>query len=414
MNRTKHAIMIVFKLLFVVLCFAVAAVYTALKGMDTGALDNMKKELGPEACEIDVMDAGFDKTGASLSYEIKDGKIIFDLVQSGKEYDEVAIFITFPNYKYDTEGMRKYLQETIGDRAEKEEDYLVAMAEGPWNCYYSFVMTGDAESACYTIVDPDLEEYVVTVKADDKDEPYRIENLYTSKGENVDFMLCFGSKTYGALPSGRYIFDANFGVSGLYESDAALSFGSKISVLTSTCLTALKEQGLDIFNVENWLVFYGAMIITGMFIYLWRDLRSLKKIFGAMLEDRYPPVKVIIKVYVNGYVTDEYSYIDNGTSMIAAFFVALLCYVLFLLTYPLRILVQIVSDIVHLVRDDDEIEGFSIVGNILGSVGIYVLLFGIMGLLGASYLIGGICTVVGVGMCIGAHFICKNREEEYG
>ncbi|MBR2900952.1 MAG: hypothetical protein IKC39_01770, partial [Clostridia bacterium] len=162
------------------------------------------------------------------------------------------------------------------------------------------------------------------------------------------------------------------------------------------------------------LVFYGAMIITGMFVYLWRDLRSLKKIFGAMLEERYPPVRVIIKVYVNGYLTDTYSYIDDGTSMLGAFFVALLCYALFLITYPLRILVNIVSDIVHLIRDDDEIEGFSIIGNVLGSVGIYVLLFGVVGLVGAGYLIGGICTAVGLGMCIGAHFICKYREEEYG
>lgn len=256
--------------------------------------------------------------------------------------------------------------------------------------------------------------YGVTVKTDEAGEPYRIESLYTEKGENVDFMLIFGSEGQGALPSGRYVFDAKFGVSGLYEGDAELSFGSKVKVITNTCINALKEQGFDIFNVENWLVFYGAMIVTGMLVYLWRDLRSLKKIFGAMLEERYPPVRVIIKVYVNGYETNEYSYIDDGTSMLGAFFVALVTYVLFLITYPIRILVNVISDIVYLIRDDDEIEGFSIIGNVLGSVGIYTLLFGIVALLGASYLAGGICTIVGLGACIGAHFICKYREEEYG
>ena len=414
MSRVKHAFMIVFKLLFIVLCFAVAAVYTAFAGMDTGALDNMKRELGAEACEILVMDTSFNETGASLSYKIEDGKIVFDLVQSGKEYDEVAVCITFPSYEYDTNGMREYLQETIGDRAKKEEDYLTAMAEGPWNCYYSLVMTGDTEDVSYTIINSDSEEYGVTVQTDDKSEPYRIENIYAEKGDNLSFILCFGSKTYGALPSGRYVFDAKLGVSSLYEGNAELSFGSKISVFTNTCVNALKEQGLNIFNVENWLVFYGAMIVTGMFVYLWRDLRSLKKIFGAMLEERHPPIRVIIKVYVDGYLTDEYSYIDDGTSMIAAFFVALVSYVLFLLTYPIRILIHIVRDIVYLIKEDDEIEGFSILGNILGSVGIYVLLFGIVGLIGTSYLIGAICTVVGLGMCIVAHFICKYFEEEYG
>lgn len=414
MCRVKHAIMIAFKLLFIVLCFAVAAVYTALKGMDTGVLDNMKREVGLEECEILLMDAGFDQSGTSLDYDIVDGKIIFDLVQSGKEYDEVSLFITYPNFEYDTEGIREYLQETIGDRVEKEEEYLTDMEEGPWSCYYSFSLTGDAENLSYTVVDPDLEGYGVTVKTDEAGEPYRIESLYTEKGENVDFMLIFGSEDQGALPSGRYVFNAKFGVSGLYEGDAELSFGSKVKVITNTCINALKEQGFDIFNVENWLVFYGAMIVTGMLVYLWRDLRSLKKIFGAMLEERYPPVRVIIKVYVNGFETNEYSYIDDGTSMLGAFFVALITYLLFLITYPIRILVNIISDIVYLIRDDDEIEGFSIIGNVLGSVGIYTLLFGIVALLGASYLAGGICTIVGLGACIGAHFICKYREEEYG
>ena len=77
MSRVKHAIMIAFKLLFIVLCFAVAAVYTAFKGMDTGALDNMKRELGPEDCKILVLDAGFDQTGTSLEYDVIDGKLIF-------------------------------------------------------------------------------------------------------------------------------------------------------------------------------------------------------------------------------------------------------------------------------------------------------------------------------------------------
>ncbi|MBQ3069914.1 MAG: hypothetical protein IJD01_08235 [Clostridia bacterium] len=415
MSRVKHAVMLAIKAGVIVLCFAVATMFTALAGMDTSVLDGMKGQVAADACEITVMDAMFASNGASLSYEVADGRIIFDLVQRGTAYDDVTVFLEYPAFAYDADAMRDYLQETIGDRAAQEEAYLAAMEAGPWNLNYSFQMTGDGTNegsygTSYTVVDPDLEGYAAVLKAEGENEPFRIDNIYAEKGDELSFMLIFGSETFGALPSGRYVFEADLGVSGLYEGQSELSFGTKMSVITSTCMKALQEQGLDIFRVENWLVFYGAMIVTGMFVYLWRDLRSMKKIFGAMLEERHPPVRVIVTVYVNGYVTDQYSYIDDGTSMIAAFFVTLLCYVLFLLTYPLRILIHIVRDIVCLIKDDEEIEDYSLVGNILGSVGVYVLLFGVVGLLGASYLLGGICAAVGIGMCVGAHFLCKATE----
>ena len=77
-------------------------------------------------------------------------------------------------------------------------------------------------------------------------------------------------------------------------------------------------------------------------------------------------------------------------------------------------LIHIVRDIIYLIKEDDEIEGFSFLGNILGSAGIYSLIVGITGLFGAGVLIGGIATAIGIALCIAAHFICKHREEEYG
>ncbi len=418
MSRVKHALMLAFKLVFIVLCFVVVSVFTSLKNSDAGVFNSMKGNVGLDSCDIGVMDSSFDDIGASLTYEIVDGKIIFDLVQSGENFDDVCVWMTYPDFKYDASEMREYLQETLGDSAD-EEEYLTAMESGPWNCKYSFVLTGDEtavdyNNVVYTIGDPFMDEYTAVFKSENNAEKTVIEDLYVEKGENLNFLLIFGSESNGALPSGRYVFDADFGVSGLYYDDVDLSFGSKMDIIASTVVYTIKDNGIGIFNIENWLVFYGAMIIFGMFVYLWRDLQSLKKIFGAMLEERHPPVRVIIKVYVNGFITDQYSYIDDGTSMLGALLVTILCYVLFLLTYPLRILIHIVRDIIYLIKEDEEAEGFSIIGNLLGSVGVYAAMYGVLGLLGGNTVLGIIFTVVGVGACVGAHFICRNHEEEYG
>ena len=66
-----------------------------------------------------------------------------------------------------------------------------------------------------------------------------------------------------------------------------------------------------------------------------------------------------------------------------------------------------------LFKEDDELEGFPFLGNIIGSVGLYVLAFGAVGLLGASYVLGAICFVVGLAMCITAAIICRRHEEDY-
>ena len=98
MSRIKHIIMIVFKVFFIILCFAVATSYSAIKSADLSALEEMKGKVGLDGCEILVFDTSFDETGTSLAYEVKDGKIIFDVTQSGREYDEVTVLISFPKY----------------------------------------------------------------------------------------------------------------------------------------------------------------------------------------------------------------------------------------------------------------------------------------------------------------------------
>jgi len=73
-----------------------------------------------------------------------------------------------------------------------------------------------------------------------------------------------------------------------------------------------------------------------------------------------------------------------------------------------------VRDIIYLFAEDYELDGFSYVGNILGSVGIYAAVFGVAMLAIGNLLVGGIAAGAGILSCLLASYLCKRCEEEYG
>ena len=414
MSRAKHITMLIFKLLFIVLCFAIASVFTLLQGA-VGKFDNLKNQIPLDKCEIVVLDSSFDENGASLSYEIKDGKIVFDIVQSGKNYDDITVMITYPEYSYDCTNMRNYLYETIGNRSEKEEDYLKAMEEGPWKSTFSYTLEGDTEgvsskNVIYAVADPDFNEFTDSVQYEDV-EKTTIRDIYVEKNERLSFMLTFGAKGIGALKSGQYTFSADLSVSGLWENNPRLSFLTMLDTIGTTCKEAIFEKGVSIFQIENWLTFYGVMIVTGMFIYLWRDLRMMVKIFSAIMDSMSTGVRVIIHTYINGTYAGSRETIEGSSGLIPAAIITVICFAIFTITIPLRILIYIIRDIVYLFIEDYDLDEFSFIGNIMGGVGIYVVVFGFVGLLSANLLLGGICMVAGIVMCIGASKLCKRKED---
>ena len=408
MNRVKHLTMIILKVVFILLCFVLASAMTTLQNAPLARFDEMKGHTGAEGCEVLVL----SEDDGSLEYDVVDGKIVFDIVQSGDRYDELEVVISYPAYKYDISPMRDYLYDTIGESAKREEGYLKAMEEGPWRTTYQFRLTGDAENdsnASYTLLTADDAEYTPSFKAGDN-EFTKIEDLRIDKDEELSFILTFGSERGGALESGRYVFESDLAVNGLYEETASLSMLTTVNVLWKTCIQSVQENGLKIFTVNNWLSFYGAMIALGMFIYLWRDLRTMVKIFCAVTDSMGEGVHVIVHTYINGVYAGSRHEIQGGPSIFGALIVTVLAYMFFLLTIPIRILIYLVRDIVYLFVEDYDLDDFSYTGHILGSVGIYVLLFGIVGLLSASTVIGIICTIIGLVACIIASKLCSRNE----
>lgn len=405
MNRAKHLTALIIRVVFILLVFVATMV---MMSMQSYAADQIPIARDFDEDNIDIL----TENGATVSWEIVDGELVFDITQSGEKYDDIAVILTFNKVEYDT----AFLRSMLGDDAGEHEEFISEMESGPWLGHYNFHLKGESffttDNGSYTFTDAALGEYIESVVSSGANESTQTESFTVNNGdEYVTAMLIFGAEKYGALESGRYTLKMDLKLGHPEGKQLDMSLLETAGMVCKLGVKAIGEAGLDIFNVTNWLTFYGVMIILGWFIYLWRDLRSMAKIFSAIVDG--DGTTVIVKTYVNGYLIDEHTE-TNGGNPLVALILTMLCYIVFLVTIPIRMLIHIVRDIVYLFKEDYDIEAFSFLGNFLGSVGIYALLVGIVGLLSASYIVGGVGSVLGLALCISAHFICKRREEDYG
>ena len=394
------------KLVFITLVCVATMVMSA---MQTRSTDEISIAKNLDENRIDVL----TENGAKVTWEVVDGELVFDIKQSGNDYDDITVFLIFDNIGYDS----SFIRSMLGDDAGEHEEFLSEMENGPWLGHCNFCLKGESffttSRGKYTFVDAAMTEYVQGVLSSGANTSEQTEAFTVDKEDgSVMMLLIFGSEDSGALDNGKYTLKADLKLGHPEGKQLNLNLLKQAGILLKLGGQAVADAGWGIFNVTSWLTFYGAMIILGWFIYLWRDLRTMAKIFFALLEG--DGTRVIIRTYINGVFAEEHEGYSGGSNIFIALLLTGLCYIVFLVTIPIRILIHIIRDIIYLFKEDDDIEAFSFVGNILGSAGIYVLIAGIVGLMSASYVVGGIATAIGLAACIAARFICKNREEEYG
>ena len=394
------------KLVFITLVCAATMVMSAMQSVSTDEI-SIAKDFDENS--IDVL----TENGATVTWEVVDGELVFDIKQSGDNYDDITVFLTFENVGYDS----TFIRTMLGDDAGEHEEFISEMENGPWLGHCNFCLKGDSffttSGGLYTFIDAAMTEYVHGISSSAANTSEQTEVFTVDKEDgSVMVLLIFGSEDSGALDNGKYTLKADLKLGHPEGKQLNLNLLKQAGILLKLGGQAVADAGWGIFNVTSWLTFYGAMIILGWFIYLWRDLRTMVKIFFALLEG--DGTRVIIRTYINGVFAEEHEEYASGSNIFIALLLTGLCYIVFLVTIPIRILIHIIRDIIYLFKEDDDIEAFSFVGNILGSAGIYVLIAGIVGLMSASYVVGGIATAIGLAACITARFICKNREEEYG
>ncbi|MBE6594827.1 MAG: hypothetical protein E7644_03390 [Ruminococcaceae bacterium] len=406
MSRAKHFATLIMKLVFITLVCAATMVMSAMQSVSTDEI-SITKDFGEN--RIDTL----TENGATVTWEVVNGELVFDIKQSGDHYDDITVFLIFNNVGYDS----TFIRSMLGDDAGEHEAFLSEMENGPWLAHCNFCLKGESffttGGGSYTFVDDALTDYVHSVLSSGANTYEQTEEFAVDKEDGtVMMLLIFGSEEGGALESGKYTLKADLKLGHPEGKQLELSPLQQAGIMLKLGGQAVADAGWGIFNVTSWLTFYGVMVLLGWFIYLWRDLRTMVKIFFALLEG--DGTRVIIRTYINGVFAEESETYANGSNTFIALMLTILCYVVFLVTIPIRILIHIIRDIIYLFKEDDDIEAFSFLGNFLGSVGIYSLIVGFVYLMSASYAVGAIAAVLGIALCVAAHFICKHREEEYG
>ena len=406
MSRAKHLTTLIMKLVFITLVCAATMVMSAMQSVSTDEI-SIAKDFDENS--IDVL----TENGATVTWEVVDGELVFDIKQSGDNYDDITVFLTFENVGYDS----TFIRSMLGDDAGEYEEFISEMENGPWLGHCNFCLKGDSffttSGGYYTFVDDAMTEYVHGISSSGANTYEQTEEFTVDKEDRfVMMLLIFGSEDSGALDNGKYTLKADLKLGHPEGKQLNLNLLKQAGIVLKLGGQAVADAGWGIFNVTSWLTFYGAMIILGWFIYLWRDLRTMAKIFFALLEG--DGTRVIIRTYINGVFAEEHEGYSGGSNIFIALLLTGLCYIVFLVTIPIRILIHIIRDIIYLFKEDYDVEAFSFVGNFLGSVGIYALIVGLVGLVSQSYVVGGIAGGIGLAMCIAAHFICKRREEDYG
>jgi len=400
MSRVKHLSMLIVKLVLFVLVFALSA---ALNAMQTYPTDGIPLAKDFDEKNIRVM----TENGATLTWEIVDGEIVFDITQSGDNYDDITVFLTFDNIGYDS----SFIRSLLGDDAGKHEEYISQMENGPWLGHVNFCLKGDSllttSQNSYTFGDDDLTAYVKSVLSSAANESEQTDKFDVSaEDESIMVMLTFGAEGRGALENGKYTLDAELKLGHPEGKKLDIGYFDVMGVLIKVAGQSIAKTGWGIFGITNWLMFYCVWVILGWFIYLWRDMRVVIDTFfsGSLASTG----SIVTEVWVNGVYTGSVSEPDGN--IIVRICAAILVWIILTITIPFRMLWYMIRDIIYLFKEDDVLEDFSYTGNILGSVGIHVILMGIAGVFGTAKVFGVIALAVGIGMCIGAHFLCKAKE----
>ena len=107
MSRLKHLTMLIFKLVFITLVCAASMVMSAMQTVSTDEIP-IARDFGDDNIEV------LAENGATLTWEVVDGELVFDINQSGDNYDDLTVILTFENVGYNA----SYIRSMLGDDAD--------------------------------------------------------------------------------------------------------------------------------------------------------------------------------------------------------------------------------------------------------------------------------------------------------
>lgn len=402
MSRIKYILRIVFLSFIIFISIAVGVSINSLLNTTSDKLVMTDKDSG---ASITVK----TKNGATASYEpAKDG--IKLKIKSGSNYDDIKIVITLPDVGYDT----AYLERVLGDSVEQEKEYLDSMKKGPWNSRVDYRLYKEGgeydKSAVYTLTDGD-DTYTSCLTSPIAATFDETDLTEIKKGGRKTIVLTPGSEQSGALESGTYVFRADLKLVSRAEKDAVkLTYQDSFKVIYNVIKEAVAENGFaSFFSPSSWLMSWATVCFIGGLFFLWKDICNSFNFVGA-LHDGAAFTEYIVHVYVNGICVGSKHVISSTAPVfVMSVLIGFIVYMISFLLMPVRLVVLLISDIVHAITGSEG--GFSLFGNLCGSVGVLLVLYAIIMLFCAEFVLAAIFGVIGIVLLIVSRFLCNMASE---
>lgn len=402
MSRIKYILRIVFLCFVIFISVSVSVSLTSLLDASSDKLVMTEKASGA-SISVNV------KNGAEASYEYSEDEIKLK-IKNGVNYDDIKITVTLPNVKYDT----AYLEKVLGDSKEQEKEYLDSMEKGPWNSRVDYRLYKEGgeydKSAVYTLTDGD-DTYTSCLTSPIAAAFDETDLTEIKKGGRKTIVLTAGSEQSGALESGTYVFRADLKLVSRAEKGAVkLSYQDSFKVIYNVIKEAVAENGFaSFFSPSSWLMSWATVCFIGGLFFLWKDICNSFNFVGV-LHDNATIEEYIVHVYVNGKcVRSEHVISSNAPGFALSVLIGFIVYMISLLLMPVRLVVLLISDIVHAITGSEG--GFSLFGNLCGSVGVLLVLYAIIMLFSAEFVLAAIFGVIGIVLLIVSRFLCNMASE---
>lgn len=428
MGRVKHAVR-----LFLLVAVLVAAALFALAVKPVGNYALYTVATAAEA-EDDAVTVEC-KNGATASVSRENGTLVFDVVQSGENFDDICVTIAFPAASYDTKALAEKLgvtdfgnasnqddengengesgksgKEISTNNATKEEKLLSAFKSGAWLARVNFSFrAARAESvsgAIYTLALGGGAAQEREISAPDDEKIVSTGDFKLSAGEATKIKITFGGKDGGAMRSGRYILAADLQITGL--SDNPLSIWEKIGVAFEVAGEAFSRLGLSgLIREGSFLAIYGYFCAFIGAAFLWKDLRNSFTLAAAVVTKKYVK-EYAVRMFLRGEIVSDGEFSTGGKRLLASVFLGIVFYALWLAFAPFRIITLAAADGYYAVTGDIYEKRWSLGGNVLLSLGIAFVFCGAGLMAGGSVAVGLLVGLAGAGALVFGNLLCKN------
>lgn len=406
MGRVKHAVRFV---LLVALLIAAALFALALKPISDYARYETASAARLESGAI----VAETKNGAEVAVSREGDSLVFEVIQSGNDYDDVRVTITFPEAAYDTENLAENLGANA-DTTEKNdaltEKILAAYEKGPWiakmNFSFSAARRESVQDAYYSLSFGKGEAQAREIYFYENARTLSTGEFKLVQGEAVDMKIIFGSENGGAMRSGKYYLSAQLEIVGL--CDNPLSVWERVGTGARVAGATLGKKGISGLMRESFfLTFYGVFCAVIGLAFLWKDLRNSFTLAGAVVTKKY--VKDYAeRIFLRGELICDGEISTSGKKLLASVFLGIVFYALWLLFAPIRIIALAAADVYFVVTGDIYEARWSFFGNLLLCFGFVFVLLGAGAMAANSVLVGFGIGILGAAALVFGNMLCKN------